>query len=377
MGFSEGLDVCNVMVTVGEKRFFIGKIEVLKELISYIRDSMGLKIYGYVVRERGVQWGEIKGLEDVPLNIEDYVEPGLFRVKPGFRFRHSFVSPKILLHPPQQLLIAESKGFMEYRFDEYGGEGVALFGIKSCDLEAIGILDKVLLGKHPVYTARRGSVKLIIVEDCLEPNGNCFCALTGTGPVLNRGFDLSYARLNEDLVLFRIGSSVGEEILRRIGVGEAGGDDVSRYLRSINESIKAMKRGLNIDLETVTRALKSSIRDESLWRRLSKDCLGCGNCNFVCPTCFCIELNYVVVNNGFAEKIGVWTGCLLYSYGLVALSHFRRELYMRYRHFILHKFLFYPKQIGRCGCTGCGRCITWCPMGLDIRRALEETVKVV
>lgn len=355
--------------------YFVGPREKLEELIAILRDDLGLTLLGYKLDNDMITWGVLRGLKDLPVYIEDHVEPGVYRIKPGNRFRHTFLSPKVYLNPAEQPLILESRDFEVQELGPYREEKIAFFGIKPCDLEAIKVLDSILLNKHPVYTIRRNNVKVIIVEDCLEPNNNCFCGIFGTGPTATSGFDIAYARLDENTVLFRAGNELGKGVLSKLGVKLADEKLVSEYYRVVSEALSRMLRGLPVKPEVIAMRLTRSMRDEPLWKKLSEKCVGCGNCNYVCPTCFCLELDYVIENSNLACKIAKWTGCLLYSYGQVALGHFRRELYMRYRHFVLHKFVFYPKQIGRFGCTGCGRCITWCPLGVDIRNTIIEAMR--
>ncbi|MEM4717847.1 MAG: 4Fe-4S dicluster domain-containing protein [Desulfurococcaceae archaeon] len=348
----------------------------LDKLMKYLVETMKLHILGYRFENNRIIWGEINGIVQLPLDIEDYVEPGHFRLRKGRRFRHSWFSPKIYLYPSEQIFISDSRDFKESKTPklvEY--DRVSIFGIKTCDLEAIKILDSMLLYKHPIYTARRESVSLIVVEECLEPNNNCFCAITGTGPLAIDGFDIAFARLEPGKIIFKYGSKIGEEILRALNLLIAGKREVSTYFDKAEKAVIDMRKKIPIDINGIQGALSRSIHDSLIWSKISENCTGCGNCNFVCPTCFCMEMIYSIENMNTSSRVGKWTGCLLFSYGLVAGMHFRPELYMRFRHFILHKFMFYPKQIGRIGCVGCGRCITWCPMKVDQIHALRKLIE--
>ncbi|MEM4101485.1 MAG: 4Fe-4S dicluster domain-containing protein [Desulfurococcaceae archaeon] len=358
-----------------DNAYFMGDEEALNDMISSFR-KRGWLTLGYKLENGRVVFGDVRSTMDLPLNVEDYVEPGSFWRRAGGRFRHTYHSPKTYLHPPRQVLALESKDFTHYEEPSYDVDnGVVLLGVKPCDLEAMRVLDGILLGKHPVYTARRRSVVAVVVEECLEPNNNCFCAVTNTGPTARGEFDIAYARLSHGKVLFKPGSKLGEEVVGELGLQPASRDLLEEYRRSVEQAVETMKRRLEVNLEKMQKLLLRSARNRDLWIELSSRCVGCGNCNYVCPTCFCLEVDYTIENSK-AAKVAKWTGCLLYTYGQLATMHVRPELYMRYRHFVLHKFVFYPIQVGRVGCVGCGRCITWCPMGIDLRSTVKKITEV-
>jgi ferredoxin len=333
-------------------------------------------LLGYALVDNTVEFSETKGLTDLPLRVSDIQGPGYYELREGFRFRHGFSSPKWYLLPPEHRLLVVTPSYEASDALNSSERRAVLFGVKPCDLRAITVLDKILLGKHPIYTLKRRSVVGIIVEECLEPGNTCFCALVGSGPTATSNFDLAYARLDENTVLFKPLSKLGYELVEALSLREAAREYVEAYYSAVERATSTMlKRAPS--LREVVRALEKSINSEELWRSLSEECTGCGNCNYVCPTCFCTEI-VDRVEETRSTRVALWAGCLTYTYGLVAGGHFRRELYTRYRHFILHKFLFYPRQAeGLLGCVGCGRCITWCPLGLDLREALSRVVREV
>ncbi|MEM1645299.1 MAG: 4Fe-4S dicluster domain-containing protein [Ignisphaera sp.] len=353
---------------------FVGRYEDLRSIIRILRDVVkGSKVLGYRVVGEGIGWGEISDINDLPLDFSDIQKPGFYRLSKGIRFRHSFVSPKLYLHPPEQLISLVLPNYRIVDYDLYIDK-VILFGIKPCDLRAISVLDSILgLNKHPIYTRMRSSIVGIVVEECLEPGETCFCGAVGAGPNVLQGFDIAYARFREDLVLFKYGSDIGKEVISRANLVKADRNIVSLYQEFIDRCRKTTETRIP-NINEIKNALKKSMNNTQLWSRLSSKCVGCGNCNYVCPTCFCIEIEDIV-SDGLSKRIAKWIGCLTYTYGQVAGGHFRPRLYTRYRHFVLHKFLFYPMQINYIGCVGCGRCITWCPLGIDIRDTLREVVK--
>jgi len=355
---------------------FIGSSEDLRVVVEFLqRELGGAKLFGYRHHNGRIAFSEINNINEIFVALTDIQKPGYYRASSGYRFRHSFSSPKVFLLPPEHLILTVSRDYDILESSSSFQELTAIFfGIKPCDRKAIDILDHILYGRSPVYTTRRNAVRAIVVEECLEPGETCFCSTVNAGPTISSGFDIAYARLYGDLLVFRYGSSLGEKILGKVGLQRAQESHVKMYLEMVNRAI-SMMRGRIPNISEIQKALMEKVSAKPFWEEISSKCVGCGNCNYVCPTCFCTEIEDRV-ENGFSTRVGVWLGCLTYTYGLVAGGHFRQELYTRYRHFILHKFLFYPKQVGDIGCVGCGRCITWCPLGIDLRETLSRIAEV-
>jgi len=345
-------------------------IEDLKKLFSILANE--LRVIGFRYLGNSVAYGTIESFDEIPTKVTDIQRAASYTLikKEGVNyFRHNYYSPKYYLHPPDTIVfMVNSKNIVTMQIPE--DEGIALFGIKPCDLYSIKVLDGILKDRDPIYTKRRENIKFVLVEECIEPSDVCFCGSIGSGPDAKQDFDLAYARLSEEEVIFKVGSNKGEEIVSKLNLVEASENIVKVYKDAIE---KARIKTMAIDnINKSMEALKRSITDKDLWKELSSKCIGCANCNLVCPTCFCTEFYDEIDDEDNAIRGRKWIGCNSYVYGQVAGMHFRPEQYMRYRHFILHKFVFYPMQIGLIGCVGCGRCITWCPMAIDIRETLKK-----
>lgn len=353
------------------RSYFRGSVEDIRALFDAVR-ARGLEPVGYRVRGDSVYFGPLDSFELLPLGLEDSQAPGRFRLyrNPLGIFRHSSSSPKYWLHPPVQRVLEVSEGF-EVEVVRDGGPPVALFGVKPCDVASLEVLDRILRNDDS-YQGRRSRVGLVVVEECTVPGATCFCGSTGTGPSISAGYDVAYARLGSGVVIFKYGSKIGLELIEELGLARASEDEVAEYERTMSIARKSASH--LPQLQEVSRALEKSVADEAFWKEVSSRCVGCANCNMVCPTCFCTEFVDYLEPSGRARRVRQWFGCLSYTYGQVAGMHYRPELHMRYRHFVLHKFLFYPKQVGLVGCVGCGRCVTWCPVGLDIREVVSKVV---
>lgn len=353
-----------------------GSIREVGKLLSMLTSMLNLRVIGLKYVDKSLTYGELSSIEELPLSVEDVQAPSSYKlVEEGAsgRFRHSFPSLKYFLYPPIQDVVYVDRDF-SFREARVDFDNIALFGVKPCDLYSMRVLDGILMNRDPYYTNARSSVKIVVVEECVKPSNVCFCGSVGTGPWVSSGFDVAFTRLNNGVV-FKSGSSIGVDLLKRLNLKKASDGTLDEYRKSMDKALESTK--VLPELTALTNALEKSMSNEELWSKVSKKCVGCSNCNMVCPTCFCTEFFDEAELDGSALRLKKWHGCLSYSYGLVAGGHFRPKLYMRYRHFILHKFLFYPRQVGLIGCVGCGRCITWCPLGVDIRETLWEVYKSV
>ena len=281
-------------------------------------------------------------------------------------------SPKYRLLPPEHVLLYVNRDY-GVELPKLAETPMVFFGVKPCDVAAIRVLDSILVARHPVYTQKRSLLKLIVVEECLDPLDTCFCGDVGSGPATKDYYDVSYAALG-DTVFFKAGTGVGVNLLRNIGLRKPSGPELDKYESALKRAAEKASNKVPGLIE-IRKALASSVVNVDLWRDLSKYCLACGSCNYVCPTCFCTEIEDVIEGGSVSARVAKWVGCRTYTYGLVAGGHFRQELYTRYRHFALHKMVFYSEQVGVIGCVGCGRCSAWCPAGLDFKETLREVVK--
>lgn len=342
-------------------KFYVGGRKSLDRMVLELK-QMGFKVFGPIRKKGRIMYGELNGTEELPLG------------KGGISST-TYHSVKELVHPPTQLFLRTDRDYTSYLVMR-SNEPLALFGVRPCDLASIRIMDS-LLSEDPFYRYRRNAVSWIIVEECLEPGIFCFCSSLGTGPTASEGFDISYAMIGSDCIVFRSGSERGDKLLSSLRLREVSedSDEVQIYKERAEATADSMKKRFRERLEGVEEPLERSVGDTGLWRRVSEGCLGCSNCNMVCPTCSCTEFVDEAMMDGSAERKRAWVGCLSPVYGQVAGAHFRKDQYMRYRHFVLHKFLYYKKRQEMFACVGCGRCIAFCPMGLDLRSAIQKVFR--
>ena len=348
-----------------------GTADSLRKLFDEVR-RMGYEVIGPKVENGAIRLEKLSSFEEIPYNYGDHQAPGYYRLtENGSQFRNGPDSPKRYLYPPE-LTLFTIKPDWSIEYPAYDARKIAFFGIKSCDLAAIKVMDEVQGSLGDQYYLSMREKLLIVVENCTDPGENCFCATMGTGPAATAGFDVAYTRLGEDLILFQPGSDLGVELLGELDLEPAGGEIVDELRRVMAEAFK--KARAEFTVENLPEILEDNIESD-VYKEIAEKCFGCANCNMVCPTCFCFDIVDEPELDGSAKRIRVWDGCHSYSYAQVAGGHFRKSLSARYRHWVLHKFVYWLRQFGTFGCVGCGRCITWCPAGIDLRKVISDVVK--
>ena len=249
----------------------------------------------------------------------------------------------------------------------------AFVGVRACDIAALRIQDRVLLGglvNDADYAARRRD-NLIVAVECAVAGGTCFCSSMGTGPELSDGYDLGLSELDEGFVV-RVGSPAGAAIVDELRLAPASADAIGRAAESVRRVREQM--GAPLPMADVASALTSS-PTHPRWAQVGERCLACANCVMVCPTCFCTNttpISDLAGDDASSER--VWASCFTLGYARVAGGNFRPDRPDRYRQWLTHKFGTWWSQFGSSGCVGCGRCISWCPVGIDVR---EETMAIL
>ncbi|WP_214110172.1 4Fe-4S dicluster domain-containing protein [Acrocarpospora catenulata] len=345
----------------------------LDPLIAELR-SRGFAVVGPTVRDRAIRFAEITGAAELPAGQGDEQDPGHYRVVERddelmFGFAASPDSAKRYTQPPRQALFRMREGTVEEAEQE--APRVALLGVRACDLAAIAVQDRVFLGRHPdpAYRKRREALFLVAVN-CAVPGGTCFCVSMGTGPKATAGFDLALTELTEPhRFLVETGSERGADVLAGIPHRPASAADVAAAEEV--SRVAATRMGREVDTENIQESLAAA-HDSPRWAEVAGRCLACTNCTMACPTCFCTTVEDATDFTGsLAERTEVWDSCFTLAYSEVGGSPVRGSGPARYRQWLTHKFSTWYDQFGVSGCVGCGRCITWCPTGIDVTEELR------
>lgn len=245
----------------------------------------------------------------------------------------------------------------------------AFLGVRSCELHAMAIQDNVFLGsayQDKTYAQHRKNL-LIIAVNCGQAGGTCFCASMNTGPKVTSDFDLSLTEImdeKEHRFLVETGSSLGAQIIEELVCEKAVEED----LRSAHDAVEraSAQMGRTMDTDGIKELLQKN-SDHPRWDEVAARCLTCANCTMVCPTCFCTTVEDVTdLGGNHAERWQRWDSCFTMDFSHISGGSVRSSAKSRYRQWMTHKLAHWFDQFGTSGCVGCGRCITWCPVCIDI-----------
>jgi len=341
-----------------------------------VLQEAGYDLVGPTVCDHAIVYESIGGVDDLPIGWTDEQEAGSYRIKPRndkalFGFNVGPHSWKKFLHRPSISLWKAHKkesGFVVSVTDELVPKQ-AFIGVRSCELHAIAIQDRVLMGDCFVdssYAARRQNIFTVAVQ-CTQAGGTCFCVSMNSGPKADNGYDLAVTELIDGdyhRFLIESGSDAGDEILPQVPGVAANQHDYDQAERAIASAASQMGRHLDT---TDIRDLLYRNTENNHWEKIAERCLSCTNCTMVCPTCFCTTVEDVTDLEGeIAERVRHWDSCFNANFSFLHGGVVRQSTASRYRQWMTHKLASWQDQFGSSGCVGCGRCVSWCPVGIDI-----------
>jgi NAD(P)H-flavin reductase/NAD-dependent dihydropyrimidine dehydrogenase PreA subunit len=337
----------------------------------------GYRVIGPTVRSGAIVYDEIDGPAELPVGWRDEQAPGRYRlVRRGDDASFGYVlgphTWKQHLFPPQETLFqARRRPDGRVGFDAVlpADPRMAFLGVRACEVAAIEVQDRVFLDgprAEPRYAARRRGAFLVGVS-CLEPGELCFCASTSTGPRVDHGVDLSMVEL-PGVFLFEAGTDRGRAVLDRLPTRPATGDELARFDEGTATARGKMGRAL--DTGGLPELLFGNL-DHPRWEAVAQRCLACGNCTSVCPTCFCSSAHEASDLTGESSaRVRTWDSCFSVEHAEMHGANVRPTTEDRYRQWLTHKVGAWVSQFGTSGCVGCGRCIAWCPVGIDLTEEL-------
>ncbi|HET9016455.1 MAG TPA: 4Fe-4S dicluster domain-containing protein [Thermomicrobiaceae bacterium] len=363
----------------GEPRLLTG--ENLDALVGVLA-ARGWTVVGPTVRDGAVVYDRLASARDLPEGWSDEQGPGTYRLRrTGGPARFSYsVGPhswKQFLFPPERLLWRAAREGAGFRVltEDTPPPRYAFLGVRACELAAIAVQDRVFLGgtyTDPDYRARRERAFLVAVN-CGQAGASCFCASLGTGPRATSGYDLVLTELLDGErhdFLVAAGSEPGRQVLDALPTRPAAPADLAAAEQATAHAAAQQVRAVALD------GLKAALEDRldsPRWDEIAGRCLTCGNCTQVCPTCFCVAVEDTTDLAGMsAARLRRWDSCFSLDFSYLHGGSVRRSGKARYRQWLTHKFAGWVDQFGTVGCVGCGRCITWCPAGIDITAELAS-----
>ncbi len=362
------------------------ELPALDELVGALR-KQGRTVFGPVIRDGAVVLGELTKAADLARGVTDEQEAGRYRLLPAadsvFGFSHGPDTWKRILLPPRLPLASLRRSGRSFSDVEPAPEPVplALLGVRACDLAALRVLDRVFLAGSCVdaaWAARRPDAFLVVLS-CTRAGGTCFCASTGSGPRPDGPFDIRLTELpgaSPHRVLAEAGSARGAALLAEMTHGEASDADGAAAEKAVAAAAAAQRRTLPTD--SLAEWLLGSYENPH-WDDVARRCLACGNCTLVCPTCFCTTVEEGTdLEGGTARRVRLADSCFTADHSFIHGGSVRPSVRACYRQWLTHKLATFREQFGAPGCVGCGRCITWCPTGIDLTeevRALKQAAR--
>ncbi|HTI13503.1 MAG TPA: 4Fe-4S dicluster domain-containing protein [Dictyobacter sp.] len=358
------------------------------QLLTTLR-AQGYHVIGPTIREEAIVYDTITEPEDLPIGYTDEQGGGHYRLKKRedkalFGYAVGPHSWKKFLHPPLiRLWQAKRTGKnMQISTEEQHNQtSYAFIGVRSCEIHAIQIQDNVFLRNDyidPIYQERRQGL-FIVAINCGQAGGTCFCTSMQTGPQVTTGYDIALTEIIDEqghYFVAQSGTAQGAEVMSTLTHRPATADDLTKAEQIVANTAQHMGRQMVVSPIEMKGLLTRNL-EHPRWNDVAQRCLSCTNCTMACPTCFCTTVEDVTdLKDEQTARVRKWDSCFTVDFSYVAGGSVRTSPRSRYRQWMTHKLSTWFEQFGSSGCVGCGRCITWCPVGIDITaevRAIHES----
>ncbi len=348
----------------------------LQRLIDRLRREHA-DCLGPQVRDEAIVFASLERAEQLPFGYLDRQRPGSYRLEFGdseraFAWANGPQALKPLVFEPEQPMwhsVRDPDGSLQFHPVPAKPSSLAVIGVRACDLAALALQDAHFLEEpgDPWYAARREGLFLVAVH-CTHPAETCFCASTGDGPSCGAGFDLALHELDEGFIV-EVGSDAGQavfEALQTLPVAPG-----QRAAAEAQQARAAEVQQRRLPAPARLAELMQAATDPH-WEEVAERCLSCGNCTAVCPSCFCHRhAETPALDPSRSGHARVWDSCFSAAHSLLHGRPLRAQTAQRYRQWLTHKLAGWQVQYGRIGCVGCGRCISWCPVGIDLTAEVD------
>jgi NAD(P)H-flavin reductase/formate hydrogenlyase subunit 6/NADH:ubiquinone oxidoreductase subunit I len=337
----------------------------------------GRRVVGPTIAEEAVVYDELESPAQLPYGLTSETAPGRYRTMTSespraFDYGIGVTAWKHFTHPAIVPLTRSRRDgtLVEVEAVRTDAPKLAFLGVRACEIAALQIQERAMRAGpsgDPDHAARRDA-SLIVAVECATATGTCFCTSMGTGPEVGDGADVILSELDDGFVV-RAGSPAGAGIVAQLDVLPVSPEQIDRAASQV-AAVRATI-GEPVDTDGMPERLRAAL-DHPRWAQVAERCLACANCTLVCPTCFCTSVGVASDLDGVEGSTDRhWDSCFSLGFGRVAGdANFRPKVADRYRQWLTHKFSTWWDQFGSSGCVGCGRCIAWCPVGIDVREEL-------
>lgn len=348
----------------------------LQQLIDELR-KRSYRVIGPTIDQDAIVYDEICQVSDFPRGWSDEQSPGAYRLKKRtddswFGFSVGPHSWKAYLFPSRSTLLSAKKTEAGWEFVSQPEDTTkyAFIGVRACELAAIRLQNEVFLnsGWQDSQYSQRSKKMCIIAVNCTQAATTCFCTSMKTGPKCTGDFDLALTEIHDGFVC-EVGSELGQELVQ-----------FCSPVAAIDEQIEIAAQNRQIAIEQITCKMETddlpglllTNQSHPHWKEVGDRCLSCTNCTMVCPTCFCSSVQEVRdLNMDTVERQRTWDSCFNPDFSYLSGGLVRNDTASRYRQWLTHKLDSWHSQFGTSGCVGCGRYITWCPVGIDITEEVQ------
>jgi sulfhydrogenase subunit beta (sulfur reductase) len=351
-----------------------------KENLQHLIDSLwnaGYQVIGPTVQSSAIVYDQIRDQNQLPKGWTEEQSPGKYRLKRSgddrlFAFNVGPHSWKRYLFPPHAIVATAERTDQGWQMQDAinsdaadSEKPFAFLAVRACEIAAMKVQDRTFMHDRfvdPIYAKRRQRA-LVIAVNCTQAASTCFCTSMNTGPECTDGFDLALTEIATGFTI-QVGSDRGKAILATLPTQDANGEHIEDAATERRRAIAEITKRL--DTTNIRNLLLENL-DHPRWNDVGQRCLSCTNCTMVCPTCFCSSVTEVADLTGdHIDRVRQWDSCFNANFSYMNGGLVRGDIRSRYRQWLTHKLASWIDQFDTSGCVGCGRCITWCPVGIDL-----------